>query len=367
MKYDTKNRVILLLFILLLALGGLLSFLLPKGELSRFERRKLKKMPELTLENVFSGKYFTGFDAWLPDHFPLRDSFRALAAGSRLYVFSQADSNGLYLANGSIYKMEYPEKPGSIEKTARVINSVIDRFPDDANIYMAVIPDKNYYAPDRDAHPALDYESFLGRIQTSVPKATYISLLDCLTAESFYRTDTHWRQERLAPVVDRLCEELHLPLKFSETVYDTEEVFSPFYGVLYGQLALPVKPESLAYLTNQAIAAATVENAETGKTEPVYHPDRFSGMDPYDLFLSGAVSCLKITNESAATDRELILFRDSFGSSLAPLLIANYRTITLVDLRYLSSAYLDQFLTFEGQDVLFLYSTLIWNGDGVLK
>ena len=54
-------------------------------------------------------------------------------------------------------------------------------------------------------------------------------------------------------------------------------------------------------------------------------------------------------------DKNLILFRDSYGSSLAPLLASGYRTITLVDLRYLSSDQLDQYIDFEDQDVLFLY------------
>ena len=50
-----------------------------------------------------------------------------------------------------------------------------------------------------------------------------------------------------------------------------------------------------------------------------------------------------------------------YGSSLAPLLASGYRTITLVDLRYLSSDQLDQYIDFEDQDVLFLYSTLLLN------
>ena len=38
------------------------------------------------------------------------------------------------------------------------------------------------------------------------------------------------------------------------------------------------------------------------------------------MFLSGSKSLLTITNPSADTDRELVIFRDSFASSLAPLL-----------------------------------------------
>lgn len=64
--------------------------------------------------------------------------------------------------------------------------------------------------------------------------------------------------------------------------------------------------------------------------------------------------------------KELLLFRDSFGSSIAPLLLENYSKITLIDLRYLSKDILENYIEFENQDVLFLYSTLVLN-QNVLK
>jgi len=76
---------------------------------------------------------------------------------------------------------------------------------------------------------------------------------------------------------------------------------------------------------------------------------------------------LRIENPNAKTDRELILFRDSFGSALAPLLLQDYKTVTLVDIRYISSQLLGNFLTFQKQDVLFAYSTLILNNSTTLK
>ena len=85
------------------------------------------------------------------------------------------------------------------------------------------------------------------------------------------------------------------------------------------------------------------------------------------MYLSGPQSLLRIENPNAATDRELILFRDSFGSSLAPLLVSDYKTVTLVDIRYLSSQMLSRYLEFKGQDVLFLYSTSVLNSGTTLK
>jgi len=79
------------------------------------------------------------------------------------------------------------------------------------------------------------------------------------------------------------------------------------------------------------------------------------------MFLGGADALLTIENPNAVTNKELILFRDSFGSSLAPYLAEGYQKITMVDIRYIQPEMLGYFIEFEGQDVLFLYSTLILN------
>jgi hypothetical protein len=52
---------------------------------------------------------------------------------------------------------------------------------------------------------------------------------------------------------------------------------------------------------------------------------------------------------------------------MIPLLVQGYRTITLVDLRYMNSSMLGQFIEFVDQDVLFLYSTLVLNNSNSLK
>ena len=94
---------------------------------------------------------------------------------------------------------------------------------------------------------------------------------------------------------------------------------------------------------------------------------KLDSKDLYDVYLSGARSLLTIENPNVATNRELIVFRDSFGSSMVPLLVNDYARVTLVDLRYIRSDYLGKFLDFHGQDVLFLYSTLLLNNSAAIK
>ena len=61
-----------------------------------------------------------------------------------------------------------------------------------------------------------------------------------------------------------------------------------------------------------------------------------AGRDPYEMFLGGARSIIRITNPNAAKERRLVVFRDSFGSSIAPLLAAGYSEITPLSISVIS-------------------------------
>ena len=85
------------------------------------------------------------------------------------------------------------------------------------------------------------------------------------------------------------------------------------------------------------------------------------------MFLGGSKSLLVIENPDALSDKELVIFRDSFGSSLTPLLIESYSKITVVDIRYMMSNILGNFIEFDDQDVLFMYSMPVINNSNTMK
>lgn len=199
-----------------------------------------------------------------------------------------------------------------------------------------------------------------------MPWASPVRLTDSLSIQDYYRTDTHWRQERLLPAAQALCQALGVSSPQQED-YAVTPLEKPFYGVYYGQAALPMQPDTMYLLKSDLLDDCRVYDYETGETAAVYDMTKLDSKDLYDVYLSGARSLLTIENPNAATDRELIVFRDSFGSSIAPLLVNDYARVTLVDLRYIRSDYLGQFLDFHGQDVLFLYSTLLLNNSAAIK
>ncbi len=352
----TKQRLTVLAFGLLLAGGLLLHLLLPDQAVSRAERRRLAQAPSLA-----SDGYAEKLETYLLDQFPGREALRTLKAVWTFYILGQKDNNGVFLSQGSASRLDTELDSAQVRRFLDKMDETRDLYLADSAVYYAVVPDKNFYLDC----PKLDYETLLETVETGLSWAEQIDLTDCLTAADYYATDSHWRQERLDRVTERLARAMDLRLPAWETY--RSQTLSGFRGVYYGQSALPLPPEDLVYLESPVTQAATVTGPALEGTKGIYDPTRFEGMDGYDVFLHGAEAVLVLENHLAETDRELVIFRDSFGSSLAPLLLPGYRTVTLVDLRYVSASALDRYVSFHGQDVLLLYSTTVINGAGILR
>ena len=361
-----KNLAVICLTSVFL-LGFLIwSFLKPDSAVSQSERRKLAQKPDLTAAAVLSGDFMTKFESYTLDQFPLRDGFRRLKAAVLLDVLRKKDNNGIYLADGYAAKLEYPLDEASVCHAAERFQLIYETYlaGTDTKIYEAMIPDKGAFLAPQNGYPSLDYSALSALLQENMPYAEPVDLMPVLSLDSYYRTDLHWRQEALLPVAERLAEAMDIELSAQ---YDTVTAGAPFYGVYCGQSALPLDPDPLRYLTNETLRSCTVYDYETGSTGPVYDLDALEGEDPYSVFLSGSKSLLTITNPNVDTERELVIFRDSFASSLAPLLVSAYAKITLVDIRYVQPERLGRWLTFDAQDVLFLYSVPVLNHSETLK
>ncbi len=335
-------------------------------DMSLTERRKLAQFPELSGQTLLNGKFMSKFETYTLDQFPMRDGFRQVKAVFSYKVLRNRDNNGIYLTQGHGAKLEYPLNESSAEAAAQKFRKIYDRYLQDSeNIVFAVVPDKSYYLAAQNGYLAMDYARLFSIMEEGLPFAEYVDITDTLTVDDYYDTDTHWRQEKILGTAQRLAQALGVPGPKAED-FRVTAMERPFYGVYYGQAALPMASETMYVMESDVLANCTVKNYENNKTGPVYDLEKQWGKDPYDVFLSGPVSIQTIENPQGP-DRELLVFRDSFGSSLTPLLVQDYSKVTLIDTRYVPTDYLGKFLDFHGQDVLMLYSPMVLNNSAMLK
>lgn len=415
MNRRMKNMMIIGLFSIYIVVMALWLWGKSDIEYSVSERRNLAKKPKITVTSVINGSYMNNFDKYVTDQFPQRETFRKLNSWLLVNIMRKKDVNNIYVKDGYAAKIEdvidyksvnwgirqmryicdnyiYSEdymqdKNYNIKDTAnsdidsdgdisKASNSSYDinkdnNMSDDERkdrVYMCIIPDKNYYLTDGVEYPYIDYDEFVQLYRTGMDDYTrYIDISNLLNIDNYYKTDIHWRQETLVDIAKQILDAM---TEYDNDIsnddiedYKVNTGNEEFYGVYYGQRALSMKPDIIRYLTSDIIDDYRVTYADTGEavSMPVYDMGKASGRDPYEMYLGGSLSLVTIDNAKADTDRRLIIFRDSFGSSLAPLLAEKYKQTVLIDIRYISPTVLSSYVDFENADVLFMYSEQVLN------
>ena len=352
-----KHKIITFLFIIYIFTFSILGIIIKDEYLSTAERRKLSTFPDFSL----TSEYVTKLDKYLLDHFPLRDNFRSIKANFNYHILKKLDNNNIYLQDNYIFKSEYPTNKDSVSNFINKINLIKKEFTKDNDVYIMIIPDKNYYLESKDfLH--IDYDYIYNEINKLNIKTIDIS--NIMSLEDYYETDTHWRQEKLDKVIKKMSQIMNF--NYQKINYK-ENIYNNFYGVYYGESAINRKPETLIYLTNNNLNNLQVKYLENNNLSTIYNLDNLTSLDSYEVYLDGASSFIETYNKNSNSDKELIIFRDSFASSITPLLTNYYKKITLIDNRYINSNNYLNLIEFTNQDIIFMYSTLIVNNSSTLK
>ena len=355
MNDKIKDIVVTIIFLFTIISLFLINVIKKDTDISIAERRKLATMPELTTKSLFDGTYFKKFDSYVTDQFVERDAFRKIKIDIELST--KGEYNNLYLYDDYIIEEIFPLNSNSINNLTNKINYIKDTYlNDNNNIYYTIIPDKNYFV--NKGNLKLDYNKLQDMMKSNLTNLNYINIFDKLTLDNYYKTDTHWKEEDLFNVANTIANQMNFDITNNNNVVNTITTFKGSYA---GRLSVTKDIDTIKTISNPSTLNSSVYNYETKKYTDIYDYTKINSLDKYDIYLSGAVPIIDITNNNTSSDKELIVFRDSYGSSLIPLLIEGYKKITVIDIRYISSKILNKYIDFNDQDVLFMYSILTIN------
>ena len=371
MNDKIKDIVVTIIFLFTIIALFLINIIKEDTDISVAERRKLATMPELTTKSLFDGTYFKKFDSYVTDQFVERDAFRKIKIDIELST--KGEYNNLYLYDDYIIEEIFPLNSNSINNLTNKINYIKDTYlNNNSNIYYTIIPDKNYFV--NNGNLKLNYNKLQDMMKNNLSNINYINIFDKLTLDNYYKTDTHWKEEDLFHVANTIANQMNFnitnnnvantianQMNFDITNNNVVNTVTTFKGSYAGRLSVTKDIDTIKTISNPSTLNSSVYNYETKKYTKIYDYDKLKSLDKYDIYLSGASSIIDIVNPTSTSNRELIVFRDSYGSSLIPLLIEGYKKITVIDIRYVSSRILNNYIKFNNQDVLFMYSILTIN------
>lgn len=380
MQNKVKNIIVTVLFALFIAFfTGMAVFcgLFNPVKTSEAERRPLAQFPsDISWESIKDKTAIDDFEDFSVDQFPFREFFRGIKARFQMNVLGLKENNQLAVEDGYIVKVESTFNDKFVSDSIEILAHIYEQYFKDSkgNAFVSIIPDKNYYFSKDYGYASPDYEKLVADVRAALAGTEYIDLFDSLALEDYYKTDTHWNQPEILDALYTLAEGLGVR-EYLSGEYEKVTIDGDFFGVYHGQSALNPTPDKITYLTNASIAGTKLYDVANGMKEvPMYNLDLFNGEDGYNVFLSGAAGnpVMRIVNNKCANKNTLIVFRDSYGSSILPLLSEAYQTIFVIDIRSIDYNIMDGWNglyevipanVFQKADVLFLYSTLIFNSN----
>ena len=358
MSDKLKNIIIVLSFFLVLGSFFLLNLFTPDKKVSISERRNLATLPSFKVSKILDGSYFQEFDNYSMDQFYQRDFFRKIKINLDLKIKGNYNNIGFY--NGYIYENLYPLNENSVLNLTKKINNIVDNYlTNDNKVYYTIVPDKSYYIDKNNLK--IDYNQMISIMNSNV-KGEYIDITDDLSLDDYYKTDTHWQEEKLLKVVKHLGNNM----KFLVEEDTTFEKISSFQGVYASRLVQTNNEDNIFISHNKYLDNALLKDMITNEELNIY-ADVSNSLDKYDTYLHGSKALLELDNPLSDNDKELIVFRDSYASSLIPLMVSGYKKITLVDTRYISPKVLNNYINFNNQDVLFIYGAIMANNSYTIR
>ena len=358
MKQHNFNLFLTVLFCLFI--GGIFlgSMVLPDKTFSPVENRNLAQAPNVSWENITSGKFMEDTEDYVNDQIIGRDFWVALKAWSERLTGKQ-ENNGVYFAKEDtlINRLDTPD-PELLEENAGYVNALVDNV--DVPVYFGIIPSAAEIWADRlpAGAPTADEKAIIDGLYNQVQTHT-IDLYAALGAHQdediYYRTDHHWTSLGAYYGYEALMGAMGLeaaPLDESQKVTVSED----FYGTLYSTSGVRwLPPDHIdRYISGEGV---TVTAYPDGTPQPgsLYVDSFLSEKDKYSSFLGGNKPLCVIETEHTGAPKVLVI-RDSYTDSLAPFLTQNFSEIHLFDPRMNLTSVKDYVEQNEIDSVVVLYS-----------
>ena len=358
MKQHKFNLFLTVLFCLFIGGVFLGSVILPDKTFSPVENRNLAQAPNVSWENITSGKFMEDTEDYVNDQIIGRDFWVALKAWSERLSGKQ-ENNGVYFAKEDtlISRVDTPEQE-LLDENIGYVNALVDNV--DVPVYFGIIPSAAEIWADRlpAGAPTADEQAIIDRLYNAVQTHT-VDLSSVLAAhhgeELYYRTDHHWTSlgayYGYAALMDAMGLEA-APLDESRKVTVSED----FYGTLYSSSGVRwLPPDHIdRYISDEGV---TVTAYPDGTPQPgsLYVDSFLSEKDKYSSFLGGNKPlCVIETGHTGAP--KVLVIRDSYADSLAPFLTQSFSEIHLFDPRYNLTSVKDYVEQNEIDSVVVLYS-----------
>lgn len=368
--YKNLMAILLLLFIGIIAALHLLT---PDRSFSESENRVLEKLPDLSLQDLSSGRFTSNFEKYVSDQFAYRDVWIGVKSDADR-LMGKKESNGVYLGDDGylIQKFTAPAA-GDLEDKSEAILAFGNATPG-LHKYVMLVPTAVTLLEDKlpSYAQASDELGYLDQVRQALPSdIRFVDVYPALYAERkqpiFYKTDHHWTTRGAYSAYRELCRQMGI-LPQEEDDFYIRQVTNEFYGSLYSKSGFRrLQPDIIELYVPKKDHSYAVEYVEEQQiSDSLYEMDNLNKKDKYTVFLNGNHALIHIIT-GHSEGKKLLVVKDSFANSLIPFLTEHYSEIYVVDLRYYEEDLVKLVQEQDIQDMLLLYNIQTFIEDPSIK
>lgn len=315
------------------------TLLLPSADFSEEENRALAPLPSVTLRGLSDGSLSSAVGEYLRDRLPLRREFVRSKAISELLALKGENNGVLFCGDG--YLLDRGEY-SSLDKAKENIEyySALSKSLSDMGMPVSVAYVPRGIDVMSAKLPALyrgSHADVIGLIPTQEVATDLISPLKNAADRGEYvwfRTDHHWTAHGAYIAYVELSDALgYIP--YSRDSFRVECVSEDFLGTVYSKAGcIAPYPDTVELYRYEGDGEYLLTADRNSSQKGLYFYAFLDKKDKYSVFLGGNYATLSIEKRSDTPRKRLLIIKDSYANSLAPLL-ARHFDLLLIDPRYL--------------------------------
>lgn len=265
-----------------------------------------------------------------------------LAAEVNYNIFLKKEVKDIAIVDDSLFEtIEFNER--NVKEFNNLILELQETYKSHIQ-HTIIVPDKSFYLDNSYVH--LDnsiYDNLL---------FDFIDVSSEINENDFYKTDLHITNEGSYKIYSYICSIFDLKKYNVDFVNGIDD----FFGY-YSRKALYYKKSDIINRpTNSVLDNLIVKNMEDDGEFHKYYGCYFKNQeeDKYSFNLDGNKAITIIENNLCSNNKELVIFKDSYGLSIAPYLAQNYKKVTLLDLRLINKNLVQEYIS-EDSEILYYY------------
>lgn len=364
-KRRIADRALLISLAVIIAVFGVLIFVIPSEDFSEEENRVLASFPEFSIESLVSGEFTQGIASFYADRFPARNVFVGVKAAFEKLML-RAENNGVIEGKDGyiIDRLEYTESEyKTLETNLKAIKKFTLALEEQGIDASTVILPRSVDVMTSKLPALYDTtraDAVWGKIEATASGAmTFNDMLRAAAGKGeyvWYKTDHHYTTlgayYTYVALADTLGYEPY-PLDY----FTKESVPEEFFGTTYSSSGMKwAESDTMTLFRFDGDENYTVSYPDSNEpfVKGFYVRSYFEEKDKYSAFLGGNRARTSISLDTEEDRPTLMLIKDSFSHSLAPFLALHF-DVELVDLRYYNKSVSDLVAEISPDKLLVIY------------